>query len=158
MELQFETIAEEDVPALTVVMKRAFDDDARTHLGVESGGPPGYDNGDFFRRWLFGHDETDGYKIVHEGRVVGGIIVWILEHGDNILGTVFVDPGLQDRGVGLQTWQFIERTYPNTRSWKLGTPKWAVKNHYFYETKCGFFRAGENEEEVRYEKVMLRPA
>jgi hypothetical protein len=46
-ELVFETITEADIPELTQVMMRAFDDDARKHLGLERGGPPGYDNGDF---------------------------------------------------------------------------------------------------------------
>jgi len=35
--------------------------------------------------------------------VVGGISVWILPGGDNILATIFVDPKFQDMGVGEQT-------------------------------------------------------
>ena len=34
-------IAEDDVPQLTEVMTRTFDDDARKHLGKDKGGPPG---------------------------------------------------------------------------------------------------------------------
>jgi len=33
-------VLEEDIPELSQVMTRAFDDDARKHLGVEKGGPP----------------------------------------------------------------------------------------------------------------------
>jgi hypothetical protein len=40
-------------------------------------------------------------------------------------------------------WQFIEATYPDTLSWTLGTPAWAVKNHHFYEVKCGFRKVDE---------------
>jgi hypothetical protein len=78
--------------------------------------------------------------VVAEGRAVGGMIVWNLPDGDNVLGTIFIDPDFQDRGAGTAAWKFIENTYPQTRSWRLTTPKEAVKNHYFYEVKCGFQR------------------
>ena len=138
--LSFEEITETDIPELTRVMTRAFDDDSQKHLALEHAGPEGYNNGDFFRKWLFGYPETVGYKILLQGRIIGGIIVWILADGHNILGTIFVDPACQDRGVGNQTWRYIEATYPETKSWRLATPVWATKNHYFYEQKCGFRR------------------
>lgn len=152
--LVFEPITETDVPELTAVMTRAFDDDAQKHLGQERGGPPGYDDGEFFRKWLFGYQESVGYKIIAEDKLIGGIVVWILEHGDNILGTVFVDPASQDQGVGTRTWQFIEMTYPESRSWTLETPVWATKNHHFYEEKCGFHRVDVQEDTVVYRKSM----
>jgi GNAT superfamily N-acetyltransferase len=149
--LSFETITEADIPELTRVMTRAFDDDARKHLGLERGGPEGYDNGDFFRKWLFGYSVTNGYKVLADGAVIGGMIVWILPDGDNILGTIFIDPDFQDRGVGSAAWKFVESTYPQTKSWRLTTPKEAVKNHYFYGTKCGFQR-------VESDRILGRPA
>ena len=132
-------ITEADVPELTDVMTRAFDDDARKHLGQAKGGPPGYDDGEFFRKWLFGFDVTRGYKAVSDGRAVGGIIVWILPDDRNILGTIFVDPDCQDRGVGAALWEHVEALYPDTTGWRLETPGFALKNHGFYE-KCGFRR------------------
>ena len=140
LSLSFEEISEADIAELTEVMTRAFDDDARKHQGLEKGGPEGYDNGEFFRTWLLPYQESVGYNILFEGIIVGGLIVWILPEGHNILGTIFVDPAFQDRGVGTQTWQFIEATYPDTKSWRLATPTWATKNHHFYEVKCGFSR------------------
>jgi GNAT superfamily N-acetyltransferase len=118
-------------------MKRAFDDDAQKHLGQESGGPPGYDDGEFFRTWLLPYEESVGFKIMSGDILIGGIIVWILPEGNNILGTIFVDPDNQDVGVGTQTWNYIEDTYPETKSWRLATPTWATKNHHYYK-KCGF--------------------
>lgn len=138
LSLSFEEISEDDLPELTEVMTRAFDDDAQKHRGLEKGGPEGYDNGDFFRTWLLPYEESVGYKILWQGKLIGGIIVWILPEGHNILGTIFVDPPYQDRGVGTQTWQFIEATHPETKSWRLATPTWATKNHHFYQVKCGF--------------------
>ena len=78
MNLQFKEIARDDIPTLTDVMQRAFDYDAQVHLGIERGGPDGYDDGEFFRKWLFSYDESQGYKIVLNGRIVGGFIVWVL--------------------------------------------------------------------------------
>ena len=163
-ELVIETITEADIPELTRVMTRAFDDDARRHLGLERGGPPGYDNGDFFREWLFGYDQTDGYKVLRAGQVIGGVIVWILPDGHNVLGTIFVDPAAQDQGVGTQIWQLIETRYPETKSWRLVTPRWATKNHHFYAAKCGFGQVesdpivGSPEGEYVYRKDMLTSA
>ncbi|HEU5102335.1 MAG TPA: GNAT family N-acetyltransferase [Roseiflexaceae bacterium] len=163
-ELVFESITEADIPELMRVMTRAFDDDAQKHLGLERGGPPGYDSGDFFRQWLFGYDETDGYKVLSAGKIIAGVIVWILPEGHNVLGTIFVDPDAQDRGVGARVWQFIEARYPATKSWRLTTPRWATKNHHFYAIKCGFARVesdpiiGSPEGEYVYRKDMLRPA
>ena len=142
-QLSFTLIAESDILEVTPVMTRAFDDDAQKHLGKEKGGPPGYDNGDFFLEWLVPYKESVGYKIVVGEVLIGGIIVWILPEGNNILGTIFVDPDYQDRGVGQGTWMFIEDTYSDTKSWRLGTPSWAIKNHHFYE-KCGFKRVDED--------------
>ena len=144
MNLQFKEIREDDVPSLTHVMRQAFDHDAQIHLGEERGGPDGYDNGEFFHKWLFSYDESHGYKILLDGQAVGGFIVWIFESRHNQLGTLFVDPDIQDQGIGTQAWKFIEATYPDTLCWELGTPDWAVKNHYFYEQKCGFEKVGED--------------
>jgi GNAT superfamily N-acetyltransferase len=159
--LSFEEITGDDIPELTTVMTRAFDDDAQKHLGLERGGPPGYDNGGFFREWLFGYEQSVGYKALSEDRIIGAIIVWILEGDHNILGTMFVDPDYQDRGVGTRMWQFIEATYPETKSWRLATPSWATKNHYFYEVKCGFQQVESDpmlpisEDELAYRKDMV---
>jgi GNAT superfamily N-acetyltransferase len=160
VELSFEEITEADIPELTEVMTRAFDDDAQKHRGLERGGPEGYDNGDFFRKWLLGYEESVGYKVLRGAVAVGGIIVWILPEGHNILGTIFVDPAHQDVGVGTRLWQFVEARYPETKSWRLATPPWATKNHHFYEAKCGFHRVasdpllGELEDELLYRKEM----
>lgn len=141
--LSFGEIVETDIPELTAVMTRAFDDDAHKHLGQERGGPDGYDTGDFFRNWLFGHEESVGYKVLVDGKIAGGIIVWILAGRENILGTIFVDPEFQDHGIGARLWEFVEQRHPDTASWRLGTPEWATKNHHFY-AKRGFTRVAQD--------------
>lgn len=150
----FEEIIESDLPALTDVMTRAFDDDAQKHLGIEKGGPDGYDNGDFFRKWLFGYTESMGYKVLLQGKIVGAVIVWVYENGNNCLGNIFIDPRYQDQGLGTLTWEFVEKNYPDTLSWTLGTPCWAKKNHHFYENKCGFTKIKEEGDSFIYRKAI----
>ena len=150
----FDRMSENDIPELAAVMKSAFDNDAQKYLGRSEGGPDGYDNGDFFRKWVFGEAGGIGWKIMVDGKIAGAFIVWILPDGNNILGNIFVDPALQDLGVGTHAWQFIETTYPNTNSWWLETPVWAKKNHHFYE-KLGFVREKVEGEDVHYRKVMI---
>ena len=154
MDLTFNEIVEADLPALTDVMTIAFDDDAQKHLGIEKGGPEGYDNGDFFRTWLFGYEESVGYKVMVGKKIVGAMIVWTFEHGNNILGNIFIDPLYQDQGLGTQTWQFVEATHHDALSWTLETPCWAKKNHHFYEHKCGFTKVKEERDSFVYRKVM----
>lgn len=143
MKLRFEKIEEKDIPKLTHCMTLAFDDDSQKHLGIAKGGPEGYNNGDFFRKWLFAYEESYGYKALLEEEIVGGIIIWVLPKGNNSLGTIFINPKYQDRGIGQKFWQFVETSYPDTKSWTLGTPSWAIKNHHFYENKCGFNKIRE---------------
>ncbi len=62
-----------------------------------------------------------------------------------MLGTIFVDPAFQERGVATRTWEFIQAAYPDAKSWTLQTPAYAVKNHHVYGTKWGFAKVGEEE-------------
>lgn len=154
--LSFEAMTEADIPTLTAVMTRAFDDDAQRHLGRPRGGPDGYDNGDFFRKWAFGYQESAGYKVLLNGEIVGGFIVWLLPHGDNILGTIFVTPAMQTRGIGAAIWRHIETAFP-AKSWTLETPVWAGSNHRFYTGQCGFTRVEQKGDSVVYRKLMPQP-
>ena len=161
LNVEITKIVEEDIPGLTRAMSRAFDDDARKYLGRDKGGPKGYDNGDFFRKWLFSYDECEGYKIVANGEIVGGTLVWLAKDNNNIWGNVFVDPAWQNKGVGTRAWEFIERCYPAARSWTLNTPGYATGNHKFYE-KLGFERIREEDttdhpgKSFIYRKMMVK--
>ena len=140
--LQFRDFEETDVTLFTGIMKRAFDEDARRHLGEESGGPPGYDNGDFLRQWAL-HNDSTAYAIFKDDAqlgvtAIGGVIVWINGNHENFLGNIFVDPDFQDKGIGSLIWRFIEQKYPETRVWRTETPGFSKRNHHFYVNKCGF--------------------
>ena len=133
-----------DVDALTAVMTRAFDDDARRHLGVPKGGPPGYDTGGFLRE--HGLDpRARAFVALLEERPVGAIIVFPGEDGKHVLGCMFTDPERQRRGIGSALFAHVEAAFP-ARSWTLETPAFAASNHRFNAEKCGFRKAGERDD------------
>lgn len=137
-DLIFERVRENDIEVLTTIMKRAFDEDTKIHLGRECGGPPGYDNGDFLRKYAL-DDASTAYKFSKEGKIIGAIILWInADTNNNFLGNVFIDPVVENKGIGKTVWDFIEHEFPNTKVWKTETPIFSHRNHHFYVNKCGF--------------------
>lgn len=157
--LTFTPFAKSDVELLTPIMKRAFDEDTRRHLNEPSGGPEGYDNGDFLRNYAL-HRNTQAYKVSWNERPVGAVIVWINRNHINYLGNIFIDPELQDKGFGKKVWEFIESKYPDTKVWRTETPGFSKRNHHFYVNKCGFKIVhiknprDKYEESYQMEKVM----
>ena len=136
-DLSFETVVKEDVEELTAIMKNAFDEDSMIHLG-EPGGPPGYDNGEFIRRWAFDPKAT-AYKIICGGKTIGMVLLWINpKTRENFLGTIFIDSSMENKGLGKDVWDFVEREYPDTRVWRTETPIFSHRNHNFYVNKLGF--------------------
>ena len=152
--LRFNRMTEADIPELTEVMTRTFDADAQEYLGQPSGGPPGYDTGEFLQKWVFekgGH----GWKIIADGKTVGAFIVFITPEKEYWLGNIFVDPAYQNQHIGTRAWEFIEATYPDARAWNLGTPSWSIRNHHYYE-KLGFVKVKVEGDDMIYRKEMKR--
>lgn len=137
VELELVKLEESHIDQLTRIMERAFDEDTRIHLGKEKGGPEGYDDGSFLRRWGL-HPDATSYCIDLDGKLIGAVILWIHENQDNFLGNLFIDPLYENRGIGFQVWQMVERLYPDTRVWRTETPIFSSRNHNFYVNKCGF--------------------
>jgi GNAT superfamily N-acetyltransferase len=151
MIITFERAIPVDAVALTEVQTRTFDDDSRRFLGQPSGGPPGYDSvGWQVQRMQRG---ADYYKILADGQIVGGMIVFKPGPDTMVLGRIYVDPDFQDRGIGTQAMAWVEAQYPGAQTWRLDTPTWATRNHHFYE-KLGYkrVRVVAAEENVEYEK------
>ena len=154
--ITFERTTPADAAALTGVQTRTFDDDARRFGGQDCGGPPGYDDvGWQLQIMQRGHY----YKILCDGQIVGGIIVFNLGRGHYELGRIYLDPDYQDRGIGTQAMAFIEAAYPQAARWILDTPGWATRNQHFYE-KLGYVRVREErsggEVSICYEKRISR--
>lgn len=136
-----------DLKKLTEIMTRAFDDDAKRFLQQPSGGPPGYNDGTFIQKWLFNNRESQGIEVLYQDKTVGLAIFWINPNGYNCLGNIFIDPDYQDKNIGTKLWEKIESMDPNAKKWCLETPGYAVRNHYFYENKCGFKKMGEKKDD-----------
>jgi hypothetical protein len=136
--LAFVPLRENDIDNLTILMKRSFDRDAQIHLGKSEGGPPGYDNGGFLRKWGL-HPESTAFELFINDTLVGAIILWInKETQENRLGLLFIDDKLQERGIGVRVWDKVEAMYPDTKIWFTETPSYSKRNHHFYVNKLGF--------------------
>ncbi|WP_410767706.1 GNAT family N-acetyltransferase [Fontibacillus sp. BL9] len=138
VQLEFEPIYEQDIGSLTAIMTRAFDEDARIHLGEgRRDGPVGYNNGEFLTKWAL-NASSEAYKIMLNGEEVGACILWINEDGNNDLEILFIDVPFQSSGIGTIIWRMIEGLYPDTKIWRTATPGYSKRNHHFYMDKCGF--------------------
>lgn len=142
-QLQYVEATKVDIPALTAVMTRSFDDDTQRFQGEPEGGPEGYNTGDFFRRFM---GPGSCYKIMLDDVLIGAFIVFrdYPEKGSNVLGTIFLDPEYQNRGIGTQVMEYIHDSFP-ARRWVLDTPEWHTRNRHFYE-KLGYHKIGERKE------------
>jgi len=158
-ELFFKDFEESDITLQTQIMKRAFDEDSRRHLNEESGGPEGYDNGDFLRKWAL-HPASMAFNVVFKGEIIGLINLWIRPDRVNMLGCMYIDTAYQDKGLGKRVWDLVEKSYPDTKIWRTETPGFSKRNHNFYVNKCGFHvvridNPGDlREESYQLEKVM----
>lgn len=152
--VRFEKVTEDDVLKMTEVMKRAFDEDTRRHLGEECGGPPGYDNGDFINKWYL-NSGSESFKILIDDILIGGINVFINENNENYLGNIFLDPLYQDKGYGRIIWRYIEQKYPDTKKWTTDTPGFSKRNHNFYVNKCGFKVIKIDNPKDKYEETYI---
>jgi len=84
------------------------------------------------------------YKILVNDQVAGGIIIFELGERHFELGRMWIDPDLQNRGIGQQAVELMFGAFPEVKKWIVGTPSFAVRNRHFYE-KMGFVRIRETE-------------
>ena len=127
---------------LTEIQRRTFDDDNKLKPpGCSMEGPPGYDSVKWNAGWI---KKTPYYKILFNGQIVGGIIIFELGEKRYELGRMWVDPDFQNRGIGQQAVRQMFEAFPEAEQWVLGTPSWAIRNQHFYE-KLGFEKVRETE-------------
>ncbi len=101
------------------------------------------DDGEIISRKTIEHcidaPENETYRIVLDGRNVGGVILKIdKETNCNELEILFVLPSEHSRGIGYGAWQAVEKLHPETKIWKTCTPYFEKRNIHFYVNKCGF--------------------
>jgi GNAT superfamily N-acetyltransferase len=131
---------QEDAEQLTDIQIRTFrHDNMRKPRGCSLQGPPGHDSVAWNARMI---RDVWYYVIEYDGRTVGGIIVFGTGSAHYDLGRIFVEPDLQNRGIGKQAMQLVFSEFPRDALWTVGTPEWAISNHRFYES-IGFHKVGE---------------
>jgi GNAT superfamily N-acetyltransferase len=160
IEIERATVA--DAARLTEIQTRSFqDDNKRKPPGCSLEGPPGYDSIDWNAGWIA---RTPYFKILLDGQIVGGIIVFEMGQGHYELGRIYVDPDFQGRGIGQQAVEQMFDAFLDAVKWTVGTPSWAIRNQHFYE-KVGFVKVRETEVDpilgwsgVEYEKAEVSQA
>jgi len=137
--ISFEKARPCDARVLADISRRAFNTDV--FCGAPGpGGPPGYDSPEWQARVMrFGYY----YKIVKDGRVVGGFIVFRKGRARYEVGRIHVDPDYHNQGIGAQAMRYIEELFSDARKLTLGTPAWNVRTRHFYE-KLGYVVAGRD--------------
>ncbi len=150
-----ERAKEEDAETLADVSKRAFHSDFEVGAPNREGGPLGYDSAAFqanIMKWL------DYYKILLDGKIVGGLMVEKKRPCHYECQRIFVDPDYHNQGIATKAFEIAWKIYPDAKIWTLGTPEWNVRTKHFYE-KLGFVQVGWTKEEKEwrgryYEKIM----
>ena len=82
-------------------------------------------------------ENGEAYRIVSDGKNVGGAIVHIKQDRGN-LDILFIDPDVHSKGIGYSAWCQIEKMYPEVRVWNTLTPYFETRNIHFYVNRCGF--------------------
>jgi GNAT superfamily N-acetyltransferase len=137
-----------DAAALAHASERAFDDDI--HYGAPGpGGPEGYRSPEWQARMM---RVGEYYKILLNGRIIGGVIVFRRAPREYYLGRIFIDPDYQNRGLGAQVMDLLWKAYPLTKRWTLGTPAWSQRTRHFYARE-GFQEIGtEGHDGILFER------
>ena len=81
---------------------------------------------------------AEAYEAFSEdGQRVGGAI--ITANGNmGELAFLYVEVGVQSKGIGQAIWKFIEALHPETEVWETCTPYFDRRNIHFYINRCGF--------------------
>ena len=137
--IRFEKAKPEDAKTLALASWRAFDGDINYGApGV--GGPPGYKSDRWQSKMMV---VGDYYKILADGQIIGGFLVFLKGYRYYELGRIFVHPDYQNQGIGARVFELIWNKYPDGERWTLGTPAWNRRNRHFYK-KVGFVEVGED--------------
>jgi GNAT superfamily N-acetyltransferase len=151
MQLRFEKAETKDAQVLAKVCERAFHSDVEHGAPGPTGGPSGYNSDRFQMRMMIA---SEYYKILLDGKIVGGIFFGPVAYQHYELIRIFVDPEYQRQGIGAQAMAFMESLHPEVKRWTLGTPQWNRRTPSFYE-KCGYVQIGRDHHgDYLFEKKM----
>lgn len=148
--LTLELAQPDDAAALADISRRAFETDSAVG-GTGPGGPPGYDTAAWQRSMM---TKASAYwKLLLDGQLIGGAIVFSYPRGRYYLARIFLDPDYHRQGLGLRSMEALLAAYPEARVWRLETPPWNRRTRAFYK-KLGFRVVRETAEDVFFQKTM----
>jgi GNAT superfamily N-acetyltransferase len=145
--IKFSRAVASDAELLLKVKIRAFAWDVQKY-GM---GPPNYDS---LEDLLLAISKAQYYKISYNDTIVGGFSLYDMGNLHFELGSIYIDPKYQGKGIGQQAISYIEQIYPEVRKWTLDTPYLSFRNHDFYE-KMGYIKIGEEKLEAPQEFVLF---
>lgn len=148
--LILERAIKSDAPKLAEIQKASFDDESKHFNNNEICGPLGYDSVSWQEEMMH---SCEYFKVLYNGEIIGGAMIFIETNQVHNLGRIFIDPNYQNQGIGKKVMKKIEGSFPDSVKWWLDTPRWSVKNHHFY-TKCGFTKVREEGDLYIFEKTI----
>ena len=84
-------------------------------------------------------EQAETYRIVHEGDVVGGLILQIdKQNAKGELEILFIKPEAHSKGLGQAAWKAVEARHPEIHVWETMTPYFEKRNIHFYVNRLGF--------------------
>ena len=85
------------------------------------------------------NERAETYRIVHDGEVVGGLILQIdKQNAKGDLEILFIKPEAHSKGLGQAAWKAVETMHPEIRIWETMTPYFEKRNIHFYVNRLGF--------------------
>ncbi|MCV4232510.1 GNAT family N-acetyltransferase [Virgibacillus sp. LDC1] len=148
--LILERANQNDSPKLAEIQKASFDDELKHFNNNEICGPLGYDSISWQEEMML---NCEYFKVLYNGEIIGGAMIFIESNQVHNLGRIFIDPKYQNQGIGKKVMKDIEGSFPDSAKWWLDTPSWSVKNHHFY-TMCGFTKVREEDDLYIFEKTL----
>lgn len=128
--IDFKLVKSTDLNIVKNIAVKAFEDDLKKYGAM----PPGIEGIQWHKEKL---NDGNYYKILFNDRIVGAMKIYNKDNGYFHLGSIFIDPLFQNRGIGSEAMRFITKTFKQCSRWTLDTPYKNYRNHHFYE-KHGF--------------------
>ncbi len=137
----------QDAEALIEIKKRAF----AAEFAIYKISPPHFDSLPHQRNAI---EQGLYFKILKDGILVGGSGVRGQGNGHFYIGSLYIDPPYQQKGLGTIALRLIERAFPDARTWSLDTPYLSLSNQRFF-ANSGYAKVGECHPEYAADEAFI---
>lgn len=146
---------EEDAKQIVELLIRVYNDDLKKWSKTEvEAFIPGYDSEEMQK---FHMKYGAYYKIMLEEKIVGVILASNTGTYHDRIDRLYIDVEYQDKKLGTEVMNLIEKEFPYVTVWTLDTSKKSLRNQHFYE-KLGYTKEYEDEDEIFYKKIIENAA